>query len=228
MPQLRIFSRSLGSFAVAAVILTLGSVGAQAASAATSISVSNSTSSSVSTPAATTSSSSSISLSATCTAPALTQPFLPFGDSNEYALPPGESFDNFSGSGWTLSGGAKLVTTKLQDGTTGSVLDLPSGATAVSPAVCVTNEYPTARTMVRNVTGSAGVNLSVIYPAVSTKPVNAGTITGSGTQWSLPAALNISPSSVSGWQLAQFTLTASGSSSEYQLYNLYLDPRMSR
>src|SRR5437763_1890323 len=86
-----------------------------------------------------------------CTAPTLTQPFLPFGDANWYAIAPGERYDSFSASSWVLVGGAKIVTTTLYDGTKGYVLDMPSGATATSPAMCITNDYPTARTMVRNV-----------------------------------------------------------------------------
>jgi hypothetical protein len=42
---------------------------------------------------------------------------------------PGRAGTNvFTGTGWTLSGGAKVVSATLADGTTGTVLDLPSGA----------------------------------------------------------------------------------------------------
>ncbi len=162
-----------------------------------------------------------------CIAPTLTQAFLSFNDSNEYALVPGESNDSFAGIGWTLSGGAKIITTTLQDGTSGSVLVLPSGAKAVSPAMCVTNQYPTARAMVRDVAGSAGVATYVAYLASSSASlVSTGGLNGSGTAWTLSPVLNIDPSSVTGWQLATFTLTAGGTGSEYELYNLYIDPRM--
>src|ERR1700733_5298612 len=63
-----------------------------------------------------------------CTAPTLSQPFLAWGDTNWYALAPGETADDFAGAGWTLKGGAKIVTATLEDGTTGSVLDLPGGS----------------------------------------------------------------------------------------------------
>jgi hypothetical protein len=43
------------------------------------------------------------------------------------------------------------------------VLDLPSGSKAVSPTICVTTEFPTARTMVRNVVGAEGVFFYVSY-----------------------------------------------------------------
>ena len=72
--------------------------------------------------------------STTCTEPTLYQPFLPFGDENWYSLTPGESADNFAGTGWTLGGGATIVTTTLYDGAQGSVLDLPTNAKAVNTA----------------------------------------------------------------------------------------------
>jgi hypothetical protein len=46
------------------------------------------------------------------------------------------------------------------------VLDLPAGSTAVSPAMCVQSDYPTARTMVRDVAEGQPVSLFATYPAV--------------------------------------------------------------
>ena len=160
-----------------------------------------------------------------CVAPTITQPFLPLGDDNEYALVPGESYDNLSGNGWTLTGGGRIVMRTLYDGTQGSVLDLPAGATAVSPPMCVTEQDPTARAMVRNIAGSAGVDISVTYLGGSS--VSTGNIEGSSGAWSLSRTVDIHPSSVSGWQLAQFTFIPHGNgSSDYQIYNFYVDPRM--
>ncbi len=163
----------------------------------------------------------------TCTAPALTQPFLSFGDLNWYAIAPGESYDNFSGSGWTLVGGARIATTKLSDGTTGDVLDLPTGAKAISPAMCVTNEYASARTMMREVTGSAGVSMFVAYGSSTSDFDFAGTVRASGMQWSLSPVVSITPTGSTGWQFAWYMLVATGVTGEDQLYNFYVDPRMS-
>ncbi|MDQ6816833.1 MAG: hypothetical protein M3018_05420, partial [Actinomycetota bacterium] len=85
-----------------------------------------------------------------CSAPQLSQPFLSASDLNWYTLLPGESPDAFVGSGWTLTGGANIVTTQLADGHIGSVLDLPSGSMAISPVVCVQSDYTSARTLMRN------------------------------------------------------------------------------
>lgn len=163
---------------------------------------------------------------ASCTAPLLTEPFASIGDTNSYALLPGESADALTGGGWLLSGGAKLVTTTLADKTTGSVLDLPSGATAVSPPMCVTNAYPTARVTVRNIAGSTGVGLNVAYLSANPSLVSTGTITGSRNAWTVTAPININPSTASGWQLAWFAFAGSGTGAENQIYNVYVDPRM--
>src|SRR5689334_20358240 len=92
-----------------------------------------------------------------CVESTLTQPFLYAGDINYYTLTPGEAAGNFEGTGWALSGGASIKKATLANGSVSSVLDLPSGSKAVSPSFCVNSEYPTARTMVRNVAGSEGV-----------------------------------------------------------------------
>ena len=167
-----------------------------------------------------------------CTAPSLSQPFLAWGDSNWYALAPGETADNFTGGGWTLTGGAKIVTTTLKDGTTGAVLDLPRGSSATSPTICLTSDFPTARTMVRNVSGSNGgsVGFSVSYAGTSSQndPVQTGTFKTTGSSgvsgdWALSDPANLDPSTTPGWQLMQITLTANGTK-ESQVYNLYNDP----
>lgn len=170
----------------------------------------------------------------TCANPLLTQPFLAWGDSNWYALAPGETADAFGGAGWNLTGGAKIVTTTLKDGTPGSVLDLPHGSKAVSPEVCLTSAYPTARMMIRDVSDSNGgsVGFSVSYAGTSTanSPLQTGSFKTTGSagvagNWFLSAPADLDPSTSPGWQLMQITLTANGSK-EFQVYNLYLDPMM--
>jgi hypothetical protein len=161
-----------------------------------------------------------------CSDPLLTQPFLSSGDSSWYTLAPGEFPDNFAGTGWQLSGGAKIVTTSLADGSTGAVLDLPSGAKAVSPTMCVTSDYPTARTMVKDVKGSEGVFFYVSYEGTNTwnVPKNTGQVHGNGTAWTLSGRVNVQPNGTSGWQPVRFTLVAGGSTSHFQVYDLYIDP----
>jgi hypothetical protein len=154
---------------------------------------------------------------ASCTQPALSQPFLSYGDSNTYMLVPGQSGSGFNGTGWALSGGAKVSS---------GALDLPSGSTAVSPTICVTTEYPTARMMVRNVVGSEGVYFDVSYANTPSwnQPKNTGQVHGNGTAWTLSAPVNLQPPNVSGWQLVRFTFVPGGKSSDFQINDFYVDP----
>lgn len=163
-----------------------------------------------------------------CTAPAVFQPFLSVKDDNWYAMAPGESPDSFAGIGWTLTGGAQIKTTQLADGSTGSVLDLPSGSKAVSPIMCVDNGYLSARTEVRDLAGSQGVFFSIAYDGTGTWgiPQTSGQVHGQQTGWTLSTPVNLQPSVTPGWQLAQFTFVPGGTTSDFQLYNFWVDPRM--
>jgi hypothetical protein len=158
-----------------------------------------------------------------CSQPALSQPFAPLGDSKYYTLVSGQDQNQFLGTGWTLSGGASLVNTQLPNGTTTSVLNLPSGSRAISPVVCVNSSFPTMRTMVRDVVGSEGVFFYVSYP---NQPgwKNTGQVHGQNTSWTLSDPVNIQTDSFTGWVQGQFEFVAGGQSSDFQLYNFYIDP----
>jgi hypothetical protein len=162
-----------------------------------------------------------------CSSPQLSHPFLSSNDTNWYTLAPGETADNFDGGGWTLSGGAQIITTQLADGQTGSVLDLPSGSKAVSPSICVASDYPTARTMLQNGPG-ANIAFAVSYAGTPSwdKPAPAGGIKGSGTNWSISSPFQVHPGNLPGWQLVRFTLASNGKGSDAKIYNFYIDPRM--
>jgi hypothetical protein len=157
-----------------------------------------------------------------CSAPPLSQPFTSANDFNWYAYAPGESAGSFAGTGWTLSGGAKIVSTGLADGTTGSVLDLPSGSKAVSPVMCVSSDYAQAKAMVHTVLGGGGVGLYVAYEGTSTwgNPQHTGDLNGPGSGWGLSGQVNLQPANQAGYQLVQITLQANGDNNEYQVYDL--------
>ena len=177
---------------------------------------------------ASTAASASVDLSQ-CLEQEFSQPFLYAKDINFYTLIPGEQADNFAGEGWELSGGAEIVNETLQDGTEGQVLDLPSGSKAVSPVLCVTSAYPTARGIVRNVKGSEGVFFYVEYEGTSTwgHPKNTGQIHGNGTAWTVVTPVNLQPYKLLGLQPMRITLVPGGKTSDFEVYNLYVDPRFS-
>jgi hypothetical protein len=165
-----------------------------------------------------------------CETPEYVQAFQFVNDNNWYTLLPGESPGSFGGEGWQLSGGAQVVTTTIADGSSSQVLDLPSGSKAVSPVICVTSDYPTARAMVRNVKGSEGIFFYVEYEGTSTwgHPKNTGQVHGNGTAWTAVTPVNMQPYNTPGWQPMRITLIPGGKTSDFQMYNLYVDPRMSR
>jgi hypothetical protein len=162
---------------------------------------------------------------ASCVDPALTQPFLSAGDANWYTLAPGENAGSFDGSGWTLTGGASI---RAGQNGAGAVLDLPSGAQAISPPMCVASDYPTARTMVRDVVGAEGVQVSVAYAGTKTESAaqSVGQFHGQRSAWTLSNPVNIHPGNLPGWQLVRFALTGAGTRGDFQVYNFWVDPHM--
>lgn len=164
-----------------------------------------------------------------CSTPAFSQPFLSIGDSNWYTLVPGQS-SGFDGARVGVEWWRQDRHDRARDGSTSSVLDLPSGSKAVSPTICVTSSYPTARAIVRNVVGSEGVAFDVSYQGTSTwdTPKNTGQVHGSGTAWTPVTPVNLQPYNTAGWQPMRITLVPGGKTSEFQLYNLFVDPRMCR
>jgi hypothetical protein len=174
---------------------------------------------------------SSVTYPTTCTSPVLYQPFLPFLDGNWYSLTPGESYDNFDGGSWTLSGGATTTSTTLQDGTTGLVLSLPKGSKAVSPPLCLNNTYPYMRVM-EQAANAGQLSFAISYMSTtgtygSSKSIGSVTPSSTGA-WALSSQLRLSSGPYTGWNYAILTITGAGSktTSTSSLYNLYLDPRM--
>jgi hypothetical protein len=161
-----------------------------------------------------------------CSNPVLTQAFLSTGDTNYYTPAPGMTGGALAQGGWTLTGGAQILTTTLADGTTGPVLDLPAGSMAVSPNICVTSLYPTARMMVRSVNGGDDLSFGVSYAGTNswTNPQQTGHLNGNANNWTLSQAANLQPSTASGWQIVRLVLTPDGGHSEFQVYDLQLDP----
>lgn len=83
-----------------------------------------------------------------CDGSTVTQPFSRFGDNANYKLLQGGSFESGM-TGWTLSGGAKVVAGNESYNVGGSgqskSLILPSGSSATTPLTCVGLAEPTLR-----------------------------------------------------------------------------------
>jgi len=163
-----------------------------------------------------------------CVEGAFSQHFVSIKDANWYTPMAGQDAEGFNGEGWQLSNGARVVSTSLPNGTTGNVLDLPSGAVAVSPVTCVTSAYPTARAYVRNVKGGEGVAFNVEYEGTPTwgKYKNTGQIHGANGAWAPSSAVNLQPFNTSGWQPMRIVMVGKGTTSDFQVYDLEVDPRL--
>ncbi len=100
---------------------------------------------------------------ADCVQAPTTKAFAKIGDTADYSVAPGGTFE--TAAGWTLTGGAKLVYGNETLGiTTGSrSLSLPLGATATSPAFCVDETNPYFRFMARPTKAVTGYSAIVLY-----------------------------------------------------------------
>jgi hypothetical protein len=167
-----------------------------------------------------------------CQAPVLSQPFWNLRDTRHYVLAPGGDFSDPGGAGWQFSGGARIVNDTRPDGTIGGSLYMPSGSTAVSPVMCVDMTYPTARLWARTLSGDGAVTFSVSYAATKSelKPHDVGHVKGDRRGWKLSGDVHIKPELAGnddGWRRVAFVLTAGGKTGEFQLDDIYVDPRMS-
>lgn len=93
--------------------------------------------------------------------------FAPWNDRRLYTLAPGGDFET-AAEGWTLDGPAVLAadSSPFQLGAAlgASSLELPAGATALSPPICVERGFPSFRFVARSATGEKTVlKVQVVY-----------------------------------------------------------------
>jgi hypothetical protein len=167
-----------------------------------------------------------------CDNAALTQPFASWGDTSQYKLVPGGSFGT-TASGWTFSGGARLVSGGEPFAATGSVSKssvlIPALGSVQSPYTCVDAAYPLFRFFGRNNGLLSTVLVSVVYrlPLLGPVAVPVGTVALSGS-WA-PSAQMLTASAVTGLlsggttQVALRFTALTGSS---QIDDVFVDPRM--
>jgi hypothetical protein len=175
--------------------------------------------------------------------------FWPGGQTHWYTLVPGQSPNNFTGTGWTLSGGAQVLSDRLADGTTGSVLSLPPGSSATSPPTCVSSWYTDARMLARVVNPPAPRSFPgfgwggsyprpsywwnpftsnqltfTVTPAGSSVPSHSSPVLVHAYWWLTPSVL-VTPGNHASRQV-RFTLTSHETAHTFEVYDLYADPRM--
>jgi hypothetical protein len=170
---------------------------------------------------------------ANCATGPTSTPFAQFGDSAEYSLVPGGSFES-GAPGWSLTN-STIVTGnesyEVEGGTQSLALE-PNGV-AVSPAICVTTADPTFRFFARRTSGSWGVlNVTLRWTDASgaTHDTTVASLE-SASSWSptpilkLAAALPLwQPGSVLSVRLV-FSPEQYGGA--WAIDDVYIDPRMS-
>lgn len=167
---------------------------------------------------------------AVCEGQVLTQPFLAYGDTHDYTLVPGGEF-NSANEGWTLSGGAKVVSALRPSGQSGGVLSLPSGSRAVSPPMCVTLRYPMSRTWVDSAAGGKPVKVSVSYAGTPSElaPQEVGTLKARYGAWTL-GRFGVEPALGGTEESArevQFVFEGAAKGTN-EIWGVWVDPRMGR
>ena len=171
-----------------------------------------------------------------CTvAHALSNPFSAFGDSADYALAPGGDFES-GAAGWKLIGAGVTAGNQPFDIGTGgrSSLRLPTGATAISPPMCIDASYPHFRMLARNTGGGKGaLKAEVLFldQKGNVKASASGNVASRGTGWFPTSALQIGvtfDTTVAGGAApVAFRFTAPKDTA-WQIDDLYVDPRLRR
>ena len=114
-----------------------------------------------------------------CSPKPASKPFAPWGDTSDYNLAPGGSFESNKGS-WQLSGASVVDGNEpwKVSGPGTKSLKLPPGASATSPVICVGLEHPTLRFFTRN-----------SQPLLSTLAVEVTFETSLGVEATLPVGV---------------------------------------
>jgi hypothetical protein len=164
-----------------------------------------------------------------CDSSALSQPFAQWGDSAQYKLVPGGTFES-GAPGWKLSGGAAVASGSEPFGASGShSLYLPPGASAESPATCVNAAYPTFRLFARNANLLSTVAVQVVYqdPILGRVSLPVGAIALS-TSWK-PTLPLLTTSAIQGVLKngeAQVSLRFTSLTGSSSIDDVYVDPRL--
>jgi hypothetical protein len=168
--------------------------------------------------------------------PTLAQNFATWGDTGLYTPVPNAGLED-GAAGWTLTNGANVVAGnepwQIGGASHGNALDLPAGAKAITPPLCIDETYPHFRFFVRN-TGAAkaALKVEVVYFDAKGNVVNASPYDykGAAPAWQPTGFVGIgvfTPKSIVRVAPVAFRFTAGGGG-RFQIDDVYVDPRMAR
>lgn len=170
-----------------------------------------------------------LGLGSTCTSPSTSKPFTIWGDTNNYEPVTGGNFQ--STTGWTLTGGAQVVTggDPYVAAAGSKSLQLPAGATATSPAMCVSFNDPTLRFFDRLATSTGGrVQVTLLYNnlVLGLLPPSAGA-SNPTTSWQPSSVMTTASTlgTITSLFNAKVSLRFTATSGPIQIDDIYIDPR---
>jgi hypothetical protein len=162
-----------------------------------------------------------------CSYPAATQVFSPWKDQGYYELAPEGGLEG-GGTGWTLTGGAQLVETNeshfLNGAEDHTALQLPYGATATSPPVCVDETTPNFRVMDENIgTRGAKLHVTVTYELANGTKAQQTDAPPADKGWEPTPPLQLQTDGEVE-RVARITFSDKDPKGEYLVDDLYVDP----
>jgi hypothetical protein len=175
----------------------------------------------------------------TCSDPTLEQPFSTLGDSRDYVLAPGGAFADPAAPGWSLDGGASVVSAADPFGL-GAVddaysLSLPAGASATSPMMCVDLHFPTMRFVGAQTAERDGdLDVEVLYPGAEdekkrTWHKSTSLKLKSKDGWQVSRDIKMEPDRAgkkAGWRMVALRFSAEDDKGSWLVDDIYVDPRM--
>jgi hypothetical protein len=164
-----------------------------------------------------------------CSTPPVGKAFELWGDPNDYFLAQGGDFE--STSGWTFSGGAKLVSGSEPWAATGklgkSSLSMPVGSVALSPVLCLAPDNPSIRFFAKSAQGRAA---SLRGEAVVSKPtsqvIGLGAVDGT-LLWAAakPMASGVNDVLLDSDKKVSLQIRFTAASGGWQIDDLFVDPQ---
>jgi hypothetical protein len=169
---------------------------------------------------------------AACPSSPASNVFAQFNDNASYVLVQGGNFES-GAPGWSLTNAAVV---EESGSPSGHALAIQPGGAAVSPAFCVSSEYPTFRFLVHQISGGGALNVSLRWTDAWGWSHN--TLVSSlqaGTSWSLSPVLKLAsmlplwmPGSTLSVKLvfepAQGSMFERGRGGAWALDGVYVDP----
>ena len=174
--------------------------------------------------------SSGAAFAAQCPTQSAKQKFSKFGDSSDYFLAPGGSFEGTEAQvGWTLNGADLTPGNEpfhLNSATDDQSLEIGAGGSATSPAICVDSTMPSFRFFVRQTAPGSDLKLQgVVQTPRGPMSVNLADLPdrsfSSWTPLQITVETNRIPKGFSVAAAMRFLVPASGS---WQIDDVYVDP----